>query len=249
LLQVFLVAIAYFVAGYYVDNKDKELKKEVLDKIDKVFDGNSTISDGENQSVKMEQIEIPSDGTLIWNDDTLVVNKEYKDLFSFYKCVSGGFKIIKATRESENKIDVRTIYSTNMGYKVKNFNYYVPGFNESYKSAYDYLTIEDKSSGFTPGKFKQIEDLYRIHNEYYKLDDFEGNYRSIDDGHIFNFYWKVFYSYTGDVYYLQLDNSAKRKDFWKFFGFSTLGILLLSFVIFYKPKEKENNSENRVAEN
>jgi hypothetical protein len=228
-----LIAIAYLASNYYVENKDKDLKKDMIDRIDKVFGGKTTISDGEIFSVNMRQKNVPSGNFY----------KEYEDLVSYYECLSGGFNIVKAIRNPKRdiEIDIREIYSTNMGYKVRNVSYWdnLPSFNDAYKMAYDYLTIEDKSSGFTKGMYSQITRLDEISNEYYSLENSHGGeYKLSGEQFVYNYYNKVFYTYKGNEYYLRLNHSIKKREFWKIFGFSTFGIILLSFVFLYKPQPK-----------
>ena len=243
-----LITVAYFVTEYHIENKDKELKDDFFEKIDKAFEGKDVISDGVNNPVQVQRISIP---TISLQGGNIYTEENYKDLVSYYERITGGFTILKAKRTSSSNrskdgIDVYEIYSTNMGYKVNNIsNYWMVdlSFNECYKSAYEYLTVEDISSGFTPGKFQQISDLHKISNEYYRwweTDTSRGLSEKYNSSYVYNNYWKVFYHRIYTHYWLDYayNYTVKKREFRKIFSISTLGILLLSFVFMYNPKKK-----------
>jgi len=220
---IILITAVYFIAQYYVSNKDKTLKKEIWSEIDNVFNGLDIVCVGEMSRVQVEQENIPKSffGTYHGED--------CGDLVSYYKRISGGFDILYAKKNNQN-IEIGNFVSTNMGYKI--YSYYNPSIYESYESAFDYLI---NRNGYRRGLYHKIQNIPSISNDYYSLVKVSDTYTNGKTPYIENDYYRVFFIDNGVAYSVELNKHKKMKEFWKIFGISAIGVLLLSFVLLYKP--------------
>jgi len=228
-----LITGLYFVSQYYVDNKDEKLKNEIWSQINGVFDGQDKICDGSISSVQVRQDNISN----------CSYGEDCSDLVEYYKKLSGGFELVQARKNNQN-IDIMNWTSSNMGYKTNpipnysNYNQNIPSIDEAYKGAFDYLTSENPASnGYVAGAYQRIQNIPSLSNEYYSLKEI--GTLNMGTSYVHNGYWRVFYTGSGYRYAIDLNKDKKQNDFWKIFGFSTLGLLLLSFVFLYNPKPKK----------
>lgn len=229
-----LIAGIYFASQYYVGYKDDKLKNEIWSQVNEVFNGQDKICDGSISRVQVRQDNISNHS----------FGEDCSGLVEYYKRLSGGFELVQARKNIQN-IDIINWTSSNMGYKISttsnyfNINQNIPSIDEAYEGAFDYLTSENPASnGYVAGVSQRIQNIPSLSNDYYSMKQVS-TLQNNGIPFIENGYWKVFYTGNGYEYNVALNSDVKQKEFWKIFGFSTLGLLLLSFVFLYNPKSKK----------
>jgi len=228
-----LIVSAYFASQYYVDNKDEKLKNEINAQINEVFNGRDVVCDGSISGVQVRQDNVSNHS---WGENC-------EDLVHYYKKMSGGFEILQAEKE-KHYVEITTFTSSNMGYKIYsyNFNSLTPSIDEAYKSTFNYLTRDNiKTTEYSPGIYKRIKNIPLLSNIYYSMKEVAK--LNSETSYVHNSYYKVFYTSYGHRYAIMLNNKKKTEDFLKIFGLSVLGILLLSFVFIYSPRNAQNNKK------
>ena len=220
------------------------MKNEIWSQINDIFDGKDFVCDGNISNVQVEQESVPqnSSSSYLWGEA-----EDCRGLVTYYKNLSGGFEIMQGNMDRNyNRITIHTYSSSNMGYKV--FNDYNPSINDCYQSAFNYMISHDNTNGNTKngcraGFYNRIQNISSIANDYYLVGGLTVSAKPDrflpQSSFIENDYWKVFYIRSGYEYFVAFNYNAKQKDFWKIFGFSSLGLLLLSFVFLYNPHSKK----------
>lgn len=112
LIVILLLALLWLASYSFVEKEKKVNYSEINNRIDKVFNGKSTILDGEKYGVKGTLRELPDN-----NKGFLRLGIESdRELRAVFSCTSGGFTIYKLTRAT-NGFDKEIIESSDMGYK------------------------------------------------------------------------------------------------------------------------------------
>jgi len=202
-----LITGMYFIAKYYVNDKDEKLENEIWSKINDIFNGKDVIWDGWISQVRAKEENVPQ----YYSEH----NENCRGLVTYYEKLSGGFEIIQGkifpNSTGNDLIYVFTFESLNMGYK--GYSYFNPSINACYQSAFDYLTNEyDNNVNANKqrhGFYNRIYNIYSLSNEYYSVR--EVNKFIPQTFAIENDYWKVFYTTSGHQYSVALNWNAKQK--------------------------------------
>ncbi len=250
-LKVFFYSIVAIglaaLVGYNLHKSKKtELKNQIYSKIDRIFDGKTVILDGKNWLTVGELKETGYDPkgtkkkTEWW---------EREKLYTIFEASSGGFTIMKLTRQNEDGFDIETIYSEDMGYKKptrtydKIYDYWRDNYRllvrTCYREAYNYFTEEDRHSpgAYTPGKYVDITNFPDIRNEYFYMSNTQSKSSGDHGSNINSEDWAVYYKKYGKHYELTENESTIQKDLLTKLGISIGSVLLLIFILLLsKPK-------------
>ncbi len=247
------LAITLLCVGivYYLDNKQDKLKRDILEKIDKVLDGKNVILDYTFYTAEVEKGNIPKlREPFISNITNKPLYSEEDEFFiglkAFYRLKRGAFNIIVAEKQSDYLYRIYIISASDFGYKVKKYDDWGydqwPSVDNCYGGALKYFLENDPvlKNSHVSGKYSQIADFKYIENEYYELNDgsFEkSGWWSQKGTAITNYYWKVLYNRAGNDYNVCLKKNVRELDFIKYLliGLAIIGIL--SFIFLYKPKK------------
>lgn len=184
------------LVGYsYVNSKRYNFKKEISEKIKKIFDEKTVVLDGEITGVQGEKQETGYNGESKNIIDELFNFQKWWErdgLYTIFKCTSGGFTIKKLTQLSDESFDLETYYSGDMGYRKPAYSRGITGwsYNEYGKSntygnipnyrnkvqscyniAFNFFTKDDKTGSYTAGKYVDIVNFPDLRNEYYYMDN------------------------------------------------------------------------------
>lgn len=250
------LAITLLCVGivYYLDNKQDNLKRDILEKIDNVFDGKNVILDYTFYAAEVEKENIPKlREPLISTITNKPLYSEEDEFFiglkAFYRLKRGAFNIIVAEKQSDYLYRIYKISASDFGYKVKKYDDWGydqwPSVDNCYGGALKYFLENDPvlKNSHVSGKYSQIADFKYIENEYYELNDgsFEkSGWWSQKGTAITNFYWKVLYNRAGNDYNVCLKKNVRELDFIKYLLIGLAIICILSFIFLYKPKKNES---------
>lgn len=189
------IAIIYIVSAVIVQRKEKE-KTEINKRINELFDGKTTIIDGEKTNVSGELIET---GYSRRNKKSGIIKTvanapaeewwEEAGLYTVYKCLEGGFTLKKLARTDESHFELDIYESSDMGYTNPQYaastnaeflawmkifvergnttGVFRTGVQNCYDFTFDLLAEKQQSDAFTPGKLADIENFNKISNKYY----------------------------------------------------------------------------------
>ena len=261
-----LFILVIFIEYSYINSKRDTLKNDISEQVNKIFNGKSVVSDGENVGVK-GKLENTSYKKEAVKDtlDFMTFSPWWKKegLFTIFKCSIGGFTVKKLTKISDESFDLETDESQDMGYRKSEYSRGITGFsyNENgdsnvygnvrnyrisvqqyYNEAFDFLTKDDKTGAYTPGKFNDITNFSDITNEYFYIDNiaptkyFTSGQHSISWESVGNasVVWddaKVYYSVKGKHYEIVLNTSKFNNDLLIIIGLSIVFLLLITIVV------------------
>ena len=256
----FFLSLLFVILGsmLYLNNKDKVLRNEINDRINKVFSDKSVVLDGQYSVTEGDLYETGYDPE---NVGFFPESWEKEKLYAIFKASQGGFKIHKLTRKSPGSFDLEIITSQNIGYKTPKTSYYIPKnlingkivdgkpipydnkrdpVNECYRSAFDFFTVEDRNipGAYSPGKLFEIRSFPGIYNDYYFIigttpEDLAFGFTNSwsSSGKIINNDWNVYYSVAGEHFFLRKDIEKVKKDRYLLFGIS-IGVVIFIYLIF-----------------
>lgn len=214
LLLIVSSTIAYYITEYNRKSDYKLLK----DKISKVFEGKTEISDYSKSSVKgnLDKAKYYDE---IWGSLTTKKDDEDKELYEIFQFKSGGWTIYSLT---DLNLGYRYKYeehnSTNMGFKVPEYiksggemisgiypieyfpSYKSPTYRgtvqEAYNGSMKFLSVDRDNNSYLAGSLNKINSFNRISTKYYNISESE-SWKGLGEGNIFTKSWIVWYKTNG----------------------------------------------------
>lgn len=257
---VLSITFLFFGVNYYLDNKQEKLKQNIVEQIDKTFDGRNVVMDYTFYSAEVEKDVVPNiKPLLISTIDKQPIYPEgyesFKDVKYFFRLKRGAFNLIVGEKKDDNIFSVYRIIASDFGYKVSRYDGWGydqwPSVDNCYGGALKYFLEDDPKlkNSFVTGKYEQISNLKYIENEYYQVVDRYGVGSSWQKGkgaNINNYFWKVFYTETGNDYIVRIKDNVRVIDFIKYFSIGLAIIGILSFIFLYKPKKIESQVKDNT---
>lgn len=251
------IILLCFGIVYYIDNKQDNLKRDIIEKIDKVFDGKNVILDYTFYIAEVEKVKFPVNSSKV-SSFSEILNYEPDFLYglkAIYRLKRGAFNIIVAEKQSDNSFRIYKISASDLGYKVNKYDDWGydqwPSIDNCYGGALKYFLEIDPllKNSHVSGKYSQIANFKYIENEYYEL--FDGSFEnsgwwSQNGTSITNYYWKVLYNRAGNDYNLRLKENVRKLDFIKYLLIGLVVIGILSFIFLYKPKKNDSLVEHNT---
>lgn len=175
--SVFIIGAAILGAFLFSNSKKNELKAEIYNRIENIFDGKSVVLDG---TFSLTQGELEDTGfnekksklKKTWSlnyidsfflDDTFSQQWWERDkLYTIFKSTYGGFTIKMITKRYPDGYDLETIESGDMGYKKPASKYVQPEYWNGYKL----------SDGYYSNNYRlPIRECYSQAYEFFTKDD------------------------------------------------------------------------------
>jgi hypothetical protein len=180
-ISIVLVSILIFYLIFI--NKLNNSKKELIDKIDLIFQGNNDVCDGVKYELSgtLRKLEEPTVDKNDWShrfEWSEYERKKNSGVLEEFDLQSGGFTMLVLSKEDKGYV-LKRVTSKGLEYKVGQYEFsygylvpsYRPSLDKCYSNALEYLTSNNKSGKFVANTFNKIENFPELRSDFYIVDN------------------------------------------------------------------------------